>query len=160
MPINRVRDYVAAHDPSIVPIEFAEETKTVEDAARVLGVEPGQIAKSILFRAGEQYGLFVAAGDVKVSAKVVKALLGGKPRMAKPQEVEEVTGFRVGGVCPFALAQEVPIFLDESMKRFSTVYTAAGTANSVLPVSFAQLQEITGGTVVEMQQDQQVRVDT
>lgn len=151
MPINRVRQYVKKYDVHLEPVEFAESTSTVEEAAQVLGVEPAQIAKSILFRAKDQFGLFVTAGDVRVNLKKVKTLLGGKPKMATPEEVEEVTGFRVGGVCPFDLKQDLPIFLDESMKRFDIVYAAAGSPRSALPITFEQLQAVTGGTVVNVQ---------
>ncbi|MCL5780773.1 MAG: YbaK/EbsC family protein [Firmicutes bacterium] len=151
MPINRVRQYVKKYDVHLEPVEFAESTSTVEEAAQVLGVEPAQIAKSILFRAKDQFGLFVTAGDVRVNLKKVKTLLGGKPKMATPEEVEEVTGFRVGGVCPFDLKQDLPIFLDESMKRFDIVYAAAGSPRSALPITFEQLQAMTGGTVVNVQ---------
>ncbi|MDO7786922.1 YbaK/EbsC family protein [Desulforamulus aquiferis] len=150
MPVQRVREYVKQFDLNLEPIEFTEKTSTVEEAAKVLGVEPGQIAKSILFRAKEHFGLFVTAGDVKVNLKRVKALLEGKPKMATPEEVEEVTGFRVGGVCPFAMRREVPIYLDESMQRFDVVYTAAGSASSALPITFSQLCEVTGGSVVNV----------
>jgi Cys-tRNA(Pro) deacylase len=148
MPIQRVRTFVKWFDSSLEPIEFTESTKTVQEAADALGVQPGQIAKSILLTADSGYGLFVMAGDVRVDSKKVKPILGRKPKMADPEEVERVTGYKVGGVCPFNLAVEVPIFLDESMKRFDVVYTAAGTANSALPITFEQLQTITGGTVV------------
>ncbi|MEW6066230.1 prolyl-tRNA synthetase [Desulforamulus profundi] len=151
MPVNRVRQYVKKYDVHLEPVEFAESTSTVEEAAQVLGVEPAQIAKSILFRAKDQFGLFVTAGDVRVNLKKVKTLLGGKPKMATPEEVEEVTGFRVGGVCPFDLKQDLPIFLDESMKRFDIVYAAAGSPRSALPITFEQLQAVTGGTVVNVQ---------
>lgn len=152
MPFDRVRDYVKNFDSSLEPIAFKEQTNTVEEAARALGVEGAQIAKSILFKAGDQFGLFVAAGDVRINPKTVKSVLGGgKVKMATPDEVEEITGFRVGGVCPFALNREVPIFLDESMQRFERVYTAAGTAQSALPVSFDQLQMITNGMVIDIQ---------
>lgn len=151
MPFNRVREYVKRFDTSLDPIAFQEQTNTVEDAVRALGVEGAQIAKSILFKSGDQFGLFVAAGDVRINQKTVKSVLGGgKVKMATPEEVEDITGFRVGGVCPFALQREVPIFLDESMKRFDTVYTAAGTPQSALPVSFNQLQRITNGIVIDV----------
>ncbi|SFR10550.1 YbaK/EbsC family protein [Desulfoscipio geothermicus] len=149
--VERVRKFVQVFDPNLEPIEFKEDTSTVEEAARTLGVEPGRIAKTLLFRAGEKYGLFVMAGDVRVNTKKVKALLGGgKPRMATPEEVEEITGYRVGGVCPFALATDIPIYLDESLQRFDVFYPAAGTDRSALPVTFAKLQAITGGTVVDV----------
>ncbi|AGL00351.1 YbaK/EbsC family protein [Desulfoscipio gibsoniae] len=149
LAVARVRRYVKEFDAGLAPLVFSEATSTVEEAARALGVEPGMIAKTLLFRAGDQYGLFVVAGDVRVSTKKVKALLGGKPRMATPEEVEEITGYRVGGVCPFALATDVPIYLDASMQRFDVIYPAAGTAHSALPITFEKLKDITLGTVVE-----------
>lgn len=155
MPFNRVKEYVKSFDQRLDPIAFEEKTNTVEDAARALGVEGAQIAKSILFKSGDRFGLFVTAGDVRVNQKIVKSVLGsGKVKMASADEVEQVTGFRVGGVCPFALNQEVPIYLDESMKRFNTVFTAAGTAQSALPITFEQLQSITNGTVINVQNEE------
>lgn len=149
-PLERVREYVKRHDPSLEPLVFAEMMKTSEEAARVLGVEIGQIAKSILFRSKDRYGLFVAAGDVRIHPKQVKKCLeGGQPKMASPEEVVEITGFQVGAVCPFALLQEVPVFIDESLRRFPVVYTAAGIAESLLPVTFEQLVEMTKGTIID-----------
>lgn len=153
LPIERVRRFVQAFDPDLQPIIFPVKTRTSEEAANVLGVEVGQIAKSILFRAEDAYGLFVAAGDVRVNQSKVKRLLGGKkPKMASPEEVAAVTGYQVGAVCPFALATDVPIYLDQSMQRFDLLYTAAGTVESVLPISFDRLREVTGGTVINMEQ--------
>ncbi|WP_207637522.1 YbaK/EbsC family protein [Desulfotruncus alcoholivorax] len=148
--IDRVREYVQSYDPSIEPIVFKEKTGTVEEAARVLGVEPGKIAKSILFRSGDKYGLFVVAGDRRIDQKKVKTLLGSKPKMASSTEVEAVTGYKVGGVCPFNLLQDIPVYLDETMQRFNVVYTAAGSANSLLPISLEKLMEITGGSLVDV----------
>jgi prolyl-tRNA editing enzyme YbaK/EbsC (Cys-tRNA(Pro) deacylase) len=150
--LERVRRYVQQYDPALEPIVFSEAMKTSEAAAQVLGVEVGQIAKSILFRSGEQYGLFVAAGDVRIDPKRVKESLGGgKPKMASPEEVEQVTGFPVGAVCPFALLQDVPVYVDRSLERFPVVYTAAGIAESLLPVSFAALVAMTGAEVIDAQ---------
>lgn len=148
MSFDKVYAFVKQFDTSLEPIAFTEKTNTVAEAAKVLGVEEAQIAKSILFKAGDTFGLFVTAGDIRVHQKKVKKLLGGKPKLATPVEVEDITGYKVGGVCPFALKKEVPIFLDESMKRFKLVYTAAGTAESALPITFEKLQMITNGTVI------------
>ncbi|WP_379968307.1 YbaK/EbsC family protein [Ectobacillus sp. sgz5001026] len=148
MSFEKVYTAVKQLDTSLEPIAFTEKTNTVAEAAKVLGVEEAQIAKSILFKAGDTFGLFVTAGDIRVHQKKVKKLLGGKPKLATPAEVEEITGYKVGGVCPFALNKEIPIFLDESMKRFELVYTAAGTAESALPITFEKLQTITNGTVI------------
>ncbi|QNG58586.1 YbaK/EbsC family protein [Metabacillus idriensis] len=152
MTVNRVREYVKKFDSSLEPIEFEEKTNTVEEAARALGVESAQIAKSILFKVNDNFGLFVTAGDVRMNQKQVKFLLGpGKPKLAAPDEVELITGYKIGGVCPFALNKEVPIYLDRSMNRFDTVYTAAGTAHSALPITFDKLAAITKGKVINTQ---------
>lgn len=152
--LERARKYLEKYDLDLVPAEHKKTTKTSAEAAEALNVELGQIAKSILFRCGEQYGLFVAAGDIKIWDKKVKALLGGgKVKMAKPEEVEKVTGYKVGGVCPFDINDSVPIFLDQSMQRFDVVYTSAGTPHSLLPISFDQLKEVTGGVIVDIEKE-------
>ena len=150
--LDRARKYLDQFGLGLEPREHEQTTKTSVEAADALGVEVGQIAKSILFRAGESYGLFVAAGDIKIDSKKVKALLGGgKVRIAKPDEVEEKTGYRVGGVCPFDVDSNIPIFLDKSMERFDKVFSAAGSSHSYLPITLVQLEQVTGGKVVEME---------
>jgi len=150
MPFERVRSYVKQFYPEIEPISFAgKDTSTVETAAAALGVEPAMIAKSILFKCKDNFALFVTAGDVRINPKVVKKIMGGQVRMARPEEVETVTGFRVGGVCPFALRQNIEIYLDTSMRRFQRVYPAAGDDSSALPVTFAQLQHMTEGCEID-----------
>ncbi|MGG1662441.1 YbaK/EbsC family protein [Brevibacillus sp. NRS-1366] len=149
-PLEKVRSYVQRYQPDLEPILFEEPLETSEVAAHALGVEIGQIAKSILFRADDKYALFVAAGDVRIHSKRVKAALGtGKTKMASPEEVETVTGFRVGAVCPFALEVEVPIFVDRSLQRFSHIYTAAGIAESLLPVTYEALLQMTGAEEID-----------
>ncbi len=152
--LERAKKFLEQFDPNLRPVEHEKTTKTSAEGAETLGVELGQIAKSILFRCGEKYGLFVAAGDVKVSDKKVKKLLGGgKAKIAKAEEVEKITGYPVGGVCPFDIDENVPIFLDQSMQRFDVVYTSAGTSHSLLPISPQQLPEITGGTFVDLEKE-------
>ncbi len=155
--LERARLYLEKYDMGLLPQEHKQTTKTSVEAAEALGVEVGQIAKTILFRAGDQYGLFVAAGDIKICDKKVKALLGGggRARIAKPDEVEEITGYRVGGVCPFDIDQVILIFLDRSMERFDKVYSAAGSGHSYLPITLGQLKTVTGGSVVDMEKDNQ-----
>ena len=133
-------------NPRLRIIELEENTSTAPLAAQALGLEVGQIAKSILFKTkNEEYLMVVSAGDVKLDSKAIKELVGQRVRMANADEVFEITGFQVGGVCPFALKQQVPIYLDESLLRYDLVYAAAGTANTALPISFQELAEITGG---------------
>lgn len=149
-PIERVTKYVKQFDPALEPLVFAEPMKTSESAAEALGVEIGQIAKSILFRSDERFALFVAAGDVRIHPKRVKAAFGtGKPKMATPQEVEAITGFQVGAVCPFALQTDIPVFVDQSLNRFPVVYTAGGIAESLLPVSFEALTQMTRAQIID-----------
>ncbi len=149
--VQRVRNFIRAFDPGLEPMEYPETTETAPEAARVLGVELGQIAKSILFRCGEKYGLFVLAGDMRMDHKKVKELLGGgKTRVARPEEVEQITGFQVGGVCPFALKTSMPIYLDRSMQRFDKIYAAAGSSHAILPLTFDQLQAATGGRLIDI----------
>ncbi|MED1794823.1 YbaK/EbsC family protein [Brevibacillus nitrificans] len=149
-PLQRVEHFVQQFDPALVPLIFPEPMKTSEAAADALGVEVGQIAKSILFRAQDQYAMIVAAGDVRIHAKQIKAVFqGAKGKMASPDEVEAVTGFQVGAVCPFALLQEVPVFVDASLQRFDVVYTAAGIAESLLAVTYEQLLALTKAQVID-----------
>ena len=150
MPFQRVRAFVQQYYPEIEPISFGgRDTSTVETAAAALGVEPAMIAKSILFKNKRDYALFVCAGDVRVNPKVAKKVMGGQVRMARPEEVEAVTGFSVGGVCPFALRQPVDIYLDTSMRRFPLVYAASGDDSSEVPVTFDQLQQMTQGVELD-----------
>ncbi|HPF21439.1 MAG TPA: YbaK/EbsC family protein [Syntrophomonas sp.] len=144
--IERVRSYLQEKNPRLQIIELDQNTSTAPLAAAALGLEVGQIAKSILFKTkSEQYLMVVSAGDVKMDSKAIKETVGERVRMANPEEVYHVTGFSVGGVCPFALAHEVPIYLDESLLRYDVVYAAAGTANTALPITFTELQAITAG---------------
>lgn len=134
-------------------IDTPENTATVELAAAALGTEVGQIAKSLLFRLGDdEYVMVVTAGDVRVKSGKLKSVVGSKPRMAGVEEVRAVTSYSIGGVCPFDLPAQsnVKILLDESLARFPIVYAAAGSDHSAVGVTLEQLEQITGGTVVEV----------
>lgn len=144
--IEKVRTYLESKNPHLKIIVLEEDTSTSFLAAQALGTEVGQIAKSILFKTkDDDFLMIVSAGDVKIDNKAVRQLIGSRVRMANAEEVEQITGFSIGGVCPFALRREVPIFLDESLKRFEVVYAAAGTSNTALPISFEELCRVTGG---------------
>jgi prolyl-tRNA editing enzyme YbaK/EbsC (Cys-tRNA(Pro) deacylase) len=146
MPYERVKNYLSGLEEPIEPFLLEVEMHTAAEAAAALGVEVGQIAKSILFEAGDRYGLFVSAGDVRVDQKKVRQLLGGKVKLALPETVECITGFQVGGVCPFALATDVPVYVDPSLRRFAVVYTAAGVPESLVPINAERLVQLTGAT--------------
>ncbi|NLJ33937.1 MAG: YbaK/EbsC family protein [Firmicutes bacterium] len=146
----KVQAHLDQYDLGLKVIDLEEDTATAQLAAQALGVKVGQIAKSLLFKVGEEYVLVVAAGDVRIKANKLKAAAGGKAKMASFAEVEKVTGYPVGGVCPFALANPVRIFLDESLGQYDVVYTAAGTAHSALPITLDQLALITEGEIVNL----------
>lgn len=139
-----VRDWLHRHAPDLQLIEHSRSTATVAEAAEVLGVEPGRIAKTLAFRVGEQVYLLLARGDARLDNARCKAELGGRPRMLDAQTTLEVTGHAVGGVCPFGLASDLPIIADRSLLTFSTVYPAAGTQTSSIEIEPTRLAELVG----------------
>ena len=144
--IERVRAYLQERNPGLKISEFEVDTSTAPLAAQALGTEVGQIAKSILLKSKDnQFVMVVAAGDARIDNKAIKNLMGSRMRMANGEEVFEITGFNIGGVCPFALKQDIPIYLDESLKRYQVVYAAAGTGNTALPITYQELIDITNG---------------
>lgn len=132
-------------------IEFEEgSTPTAPLAARKLGVEVGQIAKSLLFiDKKESCYLVVCPGDRRVSSSKLKKVIGVKTRLARHEDTLQATGYSPGGVCPFALSG-IEILLDEHLKNYETIYPAAGTDASGVPMTFAELQEITKGSVFDL----------
>ena len=114
---------------------------TVPLAAAAHGVEPGQIAKTLSLRIGDEVVLVVTRGDARLDNRKAKAALGGKPRMLGQEEVEALTGHPVGGVCPFAVKDGVKVYLDESLKRLETVFPAAGSANSAIELTIPELEK-------------------
>lgn len=144
--IKRVQDYIDGFGLGLKVLEMDENTGTSDLAAGALGVEVGQIAKTLLFFAGQEPVMVVASGDVKIKTNRLKKLTGAsKVKMADPETVKRLTGYGVGGVCPLALPAKIKIFLDDSMKRFPVVYAAAGTSRSALPLTMEQLVKVTGG---------------
>ncbi len=144
--IKKVQSFIDQYNMGLKITELEESTSTCELAAAALGVEVGQIAKTLVFMADERPVMVVASGDNRIKSGKLKRRLGvSKVRMADPETVKRVTGYSVGGVCPLALPDKLPILLDRSMHRFPVVYAAAGTPRSALPVTMEQLQKITGG---------------
>lgn len=128
-------------------LEFAESSATVELAAVQAGTEPQRIAKTLAFTSTtDEPGaiLVVVAGDAKVNGGQFKRTFEGKPSMLKFDDVEPLTGHPVGGVCPFANPDDARIYLDESLRRFETVFPAAGTANSAVELSLNELEGLSG----------------
>src|SRR5512136_1675871 len=133
----------------LAAIEFEPgSTATSQLAARRLGVRVGQIAKSLLFLGKDgRYAMLLCSGDRKASSAKLKAALGVKARMARPGETLAATGFELGGVCPFGIGDGVRILIDEGLSQYETIYPAAGTGASGVPMTYAQLVEVTGGSV-------------
>ncbi|MHA6533418.1 YbaK/EbsC family protein [Paenibacillus sp. BAC0078] len=125
--------------------EFATSSATVEMAAATIGVIPARIAKTLSFRgADEQAILVVAAGDAKIDNKKFRERFGFKARMLTPEEVLEQTSHEIGGVCPFGLAHELEVYLDVSMKRFTTLFPACGSTNSAIELTCDELAMYSG----------------
>ena len=122
-------------------MEFEESTATSEQAAQVLNCEVGRIAKTISVFADKKPVLILLSGDMKLDNKKFKTQFGTRPKMIPVDEVENFIGHAVGGVCPFAVNDGVPIFLDESLKRFDFIYPAAGSSNSIVKINLNELQK-------------------
>ena len=123
--------------------EFDTSSATVSDAAATIGVKEAQIAKTLSFRAKDtdEAILVVAAGDTKIDNKKFRSQFHIKARMLSPEDVYEQTGHKIGGVCPFGLKNDLPVYLDESLKRFDTVYPACGSENSAIELTIKELEE-------------------
>jgi prolyl-tRNA editing enzyme YbaK/EbsC (Cys-tRNA(Pro) deacylase) len=151
---EKVRGVLAPHGLAAVEFEPGSCATSALAAAR-FGVTVGQIAKSLLFIGKDgRYFLVICPGDRKISSSKLKAAAGVKSRMAGPEETLAVTGFPPGGVCPFGLDGSIRVFLDRGLERHATIYPAAGTDSSGVPMSFAQLAAVTGGTVGDFLADE------
>ena len=125
-------------------MEFDVNTATVELAAAALGTEPCRIAKTLSFMAGEQPVFVVMAGDARVDNRKYKERFGAKAKMMTADQLEGLTGLHFGGVCPFGIPETVDIWLDESLKRFETVFPACGTDNSAIELTPDELERFSG----------------
>ena len=142
MSIEKVRAYFEARGRGGDILEFSQSSATVELAAQAVGVIPARIAKTLSFRQGEGCILLVAAGDARVDNKKFKARFGMKASMPSPDEVRALTGHAVGGVCPFSIENDaVTVYLDESLRRFDTVFPAAGSDHSAIELGCDELYE-------------------
>ena len=119
--------------------EFTVSSATVELAAAALGVEGARIAKTLSFKKGEGCVLVVAAGDARIDNRKFKDAFGCKAKMLTPEEVLTLVGHPVGGVCPFGRNEGVPVYLDDSLRRFETVFPAVGSANSAIELNLDEL---------------------
>ena len=148
MSIQKVKEYLKSYGRDKDVLEFDESSATVELAAHAVGVGPARIAKTMSFCTKEEGGciLVVTAGDMKIDNSKFKGCFGFKAKMPKGDEIEILTGYAAGGVCPFANPDGVQVYLDESLKRFSTVFPAAGSSNSAIELTCDELQELSHAT--------------
>ena len=150
MSLASVRAFFGEKAPDISVIESTQSSATVLLAAAAYGVEPARIAKTLSLRIGERVVLIVASGTARMDNKKVKALFGGKPKMLGLEEVAEITGHEVGGVCPFGLKAPLPIYCDVSMKVFDIVVPAAGSTHSAVKIAPERMAELVGAEWVDV----------
>jgi prolyl-tRNA editing enzyme YbaK/EbsC (Cys-tRNA(Pro) deacylase) len=150
MSLESVRAFFAEKAPDISVIESQMSSATVALAAEAYGVEPARIAKTLSLRIGERVVLIVAAGTSRMDNKKVKALFGGKPKMLGLEEVAEITGHEVGGVCPFGLKTPLPVYCDVSLQAFDVVVPAAGSTHSAVKITPARMAELTSAEWVDV----------
>jgi Cys-tRNA(Pro) deacylase len=150
MSLESARAFLAERAPELAIIDQGVSTATVIEAAAALGVAPARIAKTLSVRAGDHVVLIVARGDARLHNGRAKAALGAKPRMLALEEVEALTGHPVGGVCPFGLATPLPIYCDQSLRDFDTIFPAAGARTASVELTPDRLAEITGATWVDV----------
>ena len=141
MSIDKVREYLKQFDANKRILEFDESSATVAMAAHAVGCEEARIAKTLSFVVDGGCVLIVCAGDVKIDNSKYKAQFHTKAKMPVFEEVEALCGHAVGGVCPFAVNDGVVVYLDESLRRFETVYPACGSSNSAIELTIPELEE-------------------
>ena len=146
MSIEKVKAYFSQYGIANRVREFEVSSATVELAAQALNCEPCRIAKTLSFMVDGHAVLIVTAGDAKIDNPKYKAQFGTKAKMLTPDEAETLIGHAVGGVCPFAVNEGVTVYLDNSLKRFETVFPACGSSNSAIELTIAELEKYSGFT--------------
>ena len=150
-PVKRVEQVLKAFDPTLTVIVLKTSARTAIEAASSLGCEVGAIVKSLLFKTENSFTLCLVAGDKKASIIKIKKTLNIKDvSMASADEVKDVTGFTIGGVSPVGHLNKIDVFIDNSLKRFESLYAAAGHPNCVFKLDFINLQKITNGSIKEI----------
>ena len=155
MSLESVRAFFADKAPDIAVIESPDSSATETLAAAAYGVEPARIAKTLSLRIGERVVLIVASGTSRMDNRKLKARFGGKPKMLGIDEVAEITGHEVGGVCPFGLKAPLPVYCDLSLKAFDEVVPAAGSTHSAVRIAPSRMAELVDAEWIDVCQDQQ-----
>ncbi len=153
MTIESVRRFFARHAPDLDILELEQSTATVALAAEAHGVAPGQIAKTLSLRTGDSVVLVVARGDARLDNRKLKQAFGGRVKMLPADEVADLTGHPVGGVCPFGLATPLKVYCDISLRAFDVVVPAAGSTHSALHIAPQRMAELTQAEWVDVCQE-------
>lgn len=151
MSVIDVKKYFQERQLDYKVTEIKSSTATVDLAAKALGVKPALIAKTLAFKLKSgQNILLVTNGDARIDNRKYKDYFKIKAKMLKPEEVLEVTGHQIGGVCPFGLKNDLEIYLDQSLRDFEYIFPAAGSGNSFVKITPTELQRITDGTWLDV----------
>src|ERR1700730_5827842 len=150
MSLDSVRAFFAEKAPDIAVIESPMSSATVALAAEAYGVEPGRIAKTLSLRIGDLVVLIVAAGTSPMGKRQGTTQLGANPKMLGLEEVADITGHEVGGVCPFGLKTPLPVYCDVSLRAFDEVVPAAGSTHSAVRIAPARMAELTAAEWVDV----------
>lgn len=142
MGIEQARNYLQTFGKDQDIIEFTVSSATVALAAQALGTEEGRIAKSLSFKKEDGAFLIIAAGHVKIDNKKYKQEFGCKATMLSPDEVRDLIGHEVGGVCPFGVKDGVPVYFDVSLREFDHIFPACGSSNSAIRLTCEEMEEI------------------
>lgn len=141
MSVETVKQYLKQWGRDKDVIELEVSTATSKEAAEALGVDLGRIAKSITIRSDQGGLLLLASGDSKVDNKKFKISFAFSPKMMNSEEAFTLTAYTVGGICPFDLPEQVQVYLDTSLKRYESIFPACGSANSMIKLSIAELEQ-------------------
>lgn len=150
MSLDSVREFFARRAPDISIIELDTNTATVALAAAAHGVEPGQIAKTLSLRVADRAVLVVLSGDARMDNKKLRQAFGGKATMLDAESVLTLTGHPVGGVCPFGLATDLPVYCDVSLRQYDIVMPAAGGIHTAVRIAPARLAELVSAQWVDV----------
>ena len=152
MSVEMVKEFFHSKEMKVPILKF-KDISTVAKAAESLGVTPGEIAKSLLLQVHDDFVMVLMAGDKRLDNRKFKEIFKGKPKMPAVEQVLAMTGHPVGGVCPFGLSQEIPVYLDQSLKEYSVVYPAAGAPDAAVKLTVAELAELVATDWVNVAQE-------
>lgn len=155
MRVDAVKAVLASHGLAEAYMEFEVSSATVDLAAAAVGCEPGRIAKSLSVMGVGGPMVLVVMGTARLDNRKFKDVFGCKPRFIKPEDLPDMVGHPMGGVCPFALHDTVRVYLDASLRRFDPVYPAAGAPNNAVRLTLDELERITGGTWIDVCKEDQ-----